>query len=143
MVCLDKISKAEQKELDQSLVFQCYLMYWNQSMVVLLWNLKDKVVENNNNLTWIESVNILTKLLYDQEKNNQEPLRREMVAKNFRLTLPENRSSKYLDKLDKNLAIECYIICGNQNSKPTAFKKDISLFVDLIGVSTEAIDALL
>ncbi|CAG8821640.1 972_t:CDS:2, partial [Gigaspora margarita] len=93
---------------------------------------KNKVVENDNNLTWLRS---------------------EMVAKNFRLSnffdlmynaaLPKNRSSKYLDKLDKKLAIECYIICSNQNSKLTAFKKDISLFVDLIGVSTEAIDALL
>ncbi|CAG8501206.1 11103_t:CDS:2 [Racocetra persica] len=75
-----------------------------------------------------------------------------MVAKDFRLSsffdsiynasLPENRSSKYLDKLDKKLAVECYIICSNQNAKLTAFKKDISLFVDLIGVFTEAIDAL-
>ncbi|RIB13023.1 hypothetical protein C2G38_2041331 [Gigaspora rosea] len=75
-----------------------------------------------------------------------------MVAKDFRLSsffdsiynasLPENRSSKYLDKLDKKLAVECYVICGNQNAKLTAFKKDISLFVDLMGVSTEAIDAL-
>ncbi|CAG8761804.1 10016_t:CDS:1, partial [Gigaspora rosea] len=154
-----KKSKAKQKELDRSLSFQCYLMCWNQSMAVPLWNLKDEVVKNNNNLTWVESVNILTKLLYDREKNNQEPviysfkqLRREMVAKNFRLSnffdsiynaaLSENRSSKYLDKLDKKLAIECYIICSNQNSKLTAFKKDISLFVDLMGISTEAIDAL-
>ncbi|RIB12444.1 hypothetical protein C2G38_2258030 [Gigaspora rosea] len=75
-----------------------------------------------------------------------------MVAKNFRLSgffdsiynasLPENKSDKYLNKLDKKLAIECYIICGNQNSNLAAFKKDISLFVDLMGVSAEAIDAL-
>ncbi|CAG8795613.1 29455_t:CDS:2 [Gigaspora margarita] len=160
MVCLDKKSKAEQKELDRSLAFQCYLMCWNQSMAVPLWNLKDKVVENDNNITWVESVNILMKLLYDREKNNQEPviycfkqLRREMVAKNFRLSnffdsiynaaLPENRSSKYLDKLDKKLAIECYIICSNQNSKLMAFKKDISFFIDLVEVSTEAIDITL
>ncbi|CAG8844094.1 11754_t:CDS:2, partial [Racocetra persica] len=51
-------------------------------------------------------------------------------------------SSKYLDKLDKKLAVKYYIICSNQNAKLTAFKKDISLFVDLMGVSTEAIDAL-
>ncbi|CAG8848479.1 40817_t:CDS:2, partial [Gigaspora margarita] len=49
----------------------------------------------------------------------------------------------YLDKLNKRLAVEYYIICGNQNSKLMAFKEDISLFLDLIGLSAEALDALL
>ncbi|RIB21288.1 hypothetical protein C2G38_2177073 [Gigaspora rosea] len=107
-------------------------MCWNQCMAIPLWNLKDESTANENNLSW---------------------LRKEMVAKDFRLSsffdsiynasLPENRSSKYLDKLDKKLAVECYVICGNQNAKLIAFKKDISLFVDLMGVSTEAIDTLL
>ncbi|CAG8715067.1 32688_t:CDS:2, partial [Racocetra persica] len=55
---------------------------------------------------------------------------------------PENRSSKYLDKLDKKLAVEYYIICSNQNAKLIVFKKTISLFVDLMRVSTETIDTL-
>ncbi|CAG8789724.1 2394_t:CDS:2, partial [Racocetra persica] len=124
-----------------------------------LWNLKDEVAENDHNLMCVNSVSILTKLLYNQEKIEQKlaiysfkQLRREMVAKNFRLSnffdsiynasLPQNRNDKYLDKLDKKLMVECYILCSNQNSKLTAFKKDISLFVDLIELSTDAIDAL-
>ncbi|CAG8596582.1 15342_t:CDS:2 [Racocetra persica] len=131
----------------------------NQSMAISLWNLKDELVENNNNLMWVDSVNVLAQFLYDREKNKQEPviysfkqLRREIVAKDFRLSsffdsiyntsLLENKSTKHLDKLNKKLVVEYYIICGNQNSKLTAFKKDISLFIDLMGVSTEAIDAL-
>ncbi|RIB19514.1 hypothetical protein C2G38_2181618 [Gigaspora rosea] len=100
MACLERKSEAEQKELDRSLAYQCYLMCWNQSMAKPLWNLKDEFVESGNNLTWLQ---------------------REMVAKNFRLSsffdsiynaaLPEDKSSKYLDKIDKKLAIECYIIC--------------------------------
>ncbi|CAG8528596.1 7621_t:CDS:2, partial [Gigaspora rosea] len=131
MACLEKKPEAERRALERSLAYQCYLMCWNQCMAIPLWNLKDESTANEDNLSW---------------------LRREMVAKDFRLSsffdsiynasLPENRSSKYLDKLDKKLAVECYVICGNQNAKLTAFKKDISLFVDLMGVSTEAIDAL-
>ncbi|RIB30625.1 hypothetical protein C2G38_2321595 [Gigaspora rosea] len=119
----------------------------------------DELTASDNNLSWVDSINVLTKLLYDREKNEKEPiiysfkqLRREMVAKDFRLSgffdsiynalLPENRSDKYLNKLDKKLAVECYIICGNQNSNLIAFKKDISLFVDLMRVFAEAIDAL-
>ncbi|CAG8764457.1 12677_t:CDS:2, partial [Gigaspora rosea] len=118
-----------------------------------------RALKRDNNLSWVDSINVLTKLLYDREKNEKEPiiysfkqLRREMVAKDFRLSgffdsiynalLPENRSDKYLNKLDKKLAVECYIICGNQNSNLIAFKKDISLFVDLMRVFAEAIDAL-
>ncbi|CAG8516451.1 5178_t:CDS:2 [Scutellospora calospora] len=111
-------------------------MCWNQYMSILLWNLKDEL------------------------KNEEEPiiysfkqLRRKIVAKDFRLSgffdsiynasLLKNRSDKYLIKLDKKLAVEYYIICRNQNSNLTAFKKDISLFVDLMRVSAEAINALL
>ncbi|RIB26774.1 hypothetical protein C2G38_2029950 [Gigaspora rosea] len=160
MACLGRKNEAERRALERSLAYQCYLMCWNQCMAIPLWNLRDESTANEDNLSWVDCVNILTKLLYNREKNEQEPviysfkqLQKEMVAKEFRLSsfldsiynasLPENRSSKYLDKLDKKLAVECYVICGNQNSKLTAFKKDTSLFVDLMGVSTEAIDALL
>ncbi|CAG8483378.1 9082_t:CDS:2 [Gigaspora margarita] len=135
IACLRRKGDTEQRALDRSLAYQYYLMCWNQSMVIPFWNLKDK------------------------EKNKEKPaiysfkqMRREMISKDFRLSsffdsiynasLPKDRSNKDLDKLDKKLAVECYIICGNQNSKLTAFKKDVSLFVDLMGVSTEAIDAL-
>ncbi|CAG8834054.1 13535_t:CDS:2, partial [Racocetra persica] len=145
--------------LDRSLAYQCYLMCWNQSIVIPLWNLKDEVAENDNILTWVDSVNVLTKLLYDREKNEKKPaiysfkqMRSEIISKDFRLSsffdsiynasFPKERSNKDLDKLDKKLAVECYIICGNRNSKLTTFKKDVSLFVDLMGVSMEAIDAL-
>ncbi|RIB21753.1 hypothetical protein C2G38_2175774 [Gigaspora rosea] len=113
MACLERKNEAERRALERSLTYQ----------------------SSDDNLSWVDSVNVLTKLLYDREKNEQEPviysfkqLCREMVVKDFRL--------------NKKLAVECYIICGNQNSKLTAFKKDISLFVDFMGVSTEAIDAL-
>ncbi|CAG8856500.1 15898_t:CDS:1, partial [Gigaspora margarita] len=134
-------------------------MCWNQNKVIPLWDLKNELETGEGCLSWVERVNILTKLLYDRKKVEQKPaiysfkkLREEMEAKDSRLsiffnliynaTLPNKKSKKYLDKLDKRLAVECYIICGNQNSKLIAFKEDISLFLDLMGVSTEAIDAL-
>ncbi|RIB24732.1 hypothetical protein C2G38_2167822 [Gigaspora rosea] len=105
-------------------------------MAIPLWNLKDELTASDNNLSWVDSVNVLTKLLYDREKNEEEPiiysfkqLRKEMVAKDFRLngffdsiynaSLSKNRSDKYLNKLDKKLAVEY-----------------------LMGVSAEAIDVL-
>ncbi|CAG8797010.1 13812_t:CDS:1, partial [Gigaspora margarita] len=48
MAYLKRKSDAKQKALDQFLAYQCYLIYWNQSMVIPLWNLNDKVVESNN-----------------------------------------------------------------------------------------------
>ncbi|CAG8843661.1 1560_t:CDS:2, partial [Racocetra persica] len=38
-----------------------------------LWNLKDEPTASDDNLSWVDCVNILTKLLYDREKNIQEP----------------------------------------------------------------------
>ncbi|CAG8830452.1 25340_t:CDS:1, partial [Gigaspora margarita] len=121
MACLRRKGDAEQRALDRSLAYQCYLMCWNQSIVILFWNLKDEVIESDNNLTWVGSVNVLTKLLYNQEKNEEKPaiysfkqMRREMISKDFRLSsffdsiynasLPKDRSNKDLDKLDKKLA---------------------------------------
>ena len=147
------------KEIERSLAYQCYLMCWNQNKVIPLWDLKNESATSDNNLSWVDGVNVLTKFLYNREKIEQKPaiysfkqLREEMEAKDFRLssffnsiynaTLPKQKSEKYLNKLDKRLAVECYIICGNQNSKLTAFKENISLFLDLMGVSAEALDAL-
>ncbi|CAG8837918.1 30596_t:CDS:2 [Gigaspora margarita] len=98
----------------------------------------------------VDGVNVLFKFLYDYEK--LQTMRKEMVAKDIRLnsffnsiynpTLPDKKSDKYLDKLDKRLAVECYIICSNQNSKLTAFKEDTSLFLDLMDLFAKALDAL-
>ncbi|CAG8606293.1 31850_t:CDS:2 [Gigaspora margarita] len=81
----------------------------------------------------VDCVNILTKLLYNKEKSKQKlviysfkQLQREIVAKDFRLSSFFN--SIYNASLSENR---------------TTFKKDISLFVDLIGVSMEAINTLL
>ncbi|CAG8762068.1 9749_t:CDS:2, partial [Gigaspora rosea] len=100
-------------------------------MAIPLWNLKDELTASDNNLSWVDSVNVLTKLLYDREKNEEEPiiysfkqLRKEMVAKDFRL-------NGFFDS-----------IYNASLSKNRTFKKDISLFVDLMGVSAEAIDVL-
>ena len=60
----------------------------------------------------------------------------------YHATHPATKSNKSLDKLDRRLAFECYLVCSNRNSKITAFKEAISYFVDLMGASTEAIDAL-
>ncbi|CAG8561670.1 24650_t:CDS:2 [Gigaspora rosea] len=146
MACLERKNKAERRALEWSLAYQCYLMCWNQCMAIPLWNLKDEPTANNDNLSWKKNEQELVIYSFKQ-------LRREMVVKDFRLSnffdsiynasLPEKRSDKSLNKLDKKLAVECYIICGNQNSKLTAFKKNSSLFVDFMGVSMEAIDALL
>ncbi|CAG8754277.1 20139_t:CDS:2, partial [Racocetra persica] len=109
IACLKKKNEAERRALERSLVYQCYLMYWNQCMAIPLWNLKDEPTASDDNLSWVDCINILMKLLYDREKNIQEPviysfkqLRREIVAKDFRLSsffdsiynasLPENRS---------------------------------------------------
>ncbi|CAG8709398.1 1552_t:CDS:2, partial [Racocetra persica] len=107
MACSEKKIDAEQKALDH------------------------EVAKNDHNLTWVDSVSVLTKLLYNQEKNKQEPaiysfkqLRKEMVTKDFRL-------SNFFDSI--------YNASLPQNR---TFKKDISLFVDLIGLLTDTIDAL-
>ncbi|RIB06454.1 hypothetical protein C2G38_2046776 [Gigaspora rosea] len=159
MACLDKKTEAEKRELERSLAYQCYLMCWNQSRVIPLWNLHESEM-GSDYFSWVDGVNVLSKFLYDREKVEQKPaiysfkeLRKEMVAKDIRLssffnsiynaTLLDKKSDKYLDKLDKRLVVECYIICGNQNSKLMAFKEDISLFLDLIGLSAKALDALL
>ncbi|CAG8843319.1 29189_t:CDS:2, partial [Gigaspora margarita] len=158
MACLGKKTEAEKRELERSLAYQCYLMCWNQSRVIPLWNLHESET-GGDYFSWVDGVNVLSKFLYDHEKVEQKPaiysfkqLRKEMVAKDIRLSsffnsiynaaLPSKKSDKYLDKLDKRLAVECYIICSNQNSKLTAFKEDISLFLDLMGLSAEALDAL-
>ncbi|CAG8743839.1 22481_t:CDS:2, partial [Cetraspora pellucida] len=114
-----------------SLAYQCYLMCWNQNKVIPLWNFKNESTTDDDNLSWIDGVNILTRLLYDREKVEQTP-----TIYSFK------QLEKNLNKLDKRLAVECYIICGNQNFKLTAFKENISLFLDLMGASAEALDAL-
>ncbi|RIB15061.1 hypothetical protein C2G38_2193326 [Gigaspora rosea] len=158
MACLDKKTEAEKRELKRSLAYQCYLMCWNQSRVIPLWNLH-KSETGGDYFSWVDGVNVLSKFLYDREKVEQKPaiysfkeLYKKMVAKEIRLssffnsiynaTLPDKKSDKYLDKLDKRLVVDCYIICGNQKSKLMAFKKDIFLFLDLMGLSAEALDAL-
>ena len=54
---------------------------------------------------------------------------------------PLEKNGEYLEKLDKRLALECYFICGNRNSKLTAFKTDASIFLNSMGTSYEAINA--
>ncbi|CAG8669048.1 23459_t:CDS:2 [Gigaspora margarita] len=98
---------------------------------------------------WVDSVNILIKFFYDREKVEQKPaiysfkqLHKEIVAKDIRLSsffnsiynaiFLDKKNEKYLDKLDKRLVVECYIICSNQNSKLIVFKEDIFLFLDLM-----------
>ncbi|CAG8836862.1 8647_t:CDS:2, partial [Cetraspora pellucida] len=54
MVCLRRKSYVEQKALDWSLAYQY------------------EVADSDNNLTWIGSINILTKLLYNREKNEEK-----------------------------------------------------------------------
>ncbi|CAG8561417.1 5637_t:CDS:2 [Cetraspora pellucida] len=135
MTCLEKKNDTERKVLDRFLAYQCYLMCWNQSMIILLWNLKDEKYEKEL-------------AIYSFKQ-----LRIEMVTKDFRLSSffnsiynaslsKNNRSDKYLEKLDKKLVMKCYIICSNQNFKLTIFKKDILLFVDLMRILINAIDVL-
>ncbi|CAG8501710.1 10231_t:CDS:2, partial [Cetraspora pellucida] len=160
----DTLSISESISLLTNIIFEREIL-GNDPSIISFSKLKSVAEGKNNQLNFlfdkieVGSINILTKFLYNQEKNEEEStiynfkqMYREMVSKDFRLSsffdsiyntsFPKNRSNKKLDKLDKKLAIECYIICDNQNSKPTTFKKDMSLFVDLMGVSAEAIDTL-
>lgn len=41
---------------------------------------------------------------------------------------PIGKSDEHLEKLDKCLAFECYLICGNRNSKLTAYNINIFKF---------------
>ena len=54
---------------------------------------------------------------------------------------PIGKNNEYLEKLDKHLAFECYLICSNRNSKLTAYKTEISTFLNSMGTSYEAINA--
>jgi hypothetical protein len=155
--CIKKKNEDERKKADRSLAYQCYLMCWNRNKAIQLWDLNGESV--GDSLSWVDGVKILTKLLYNREKVEKKStiysfkcLREEAEKHDSRLSVffdsiynathPATKSDKSLDKLDRRLAFECYLICGNRNSKITAFKEAISYFVDLMRVSTEAIDAL-
>ena len=148
-VCIREKNKEERKELDWSLAYQCYLMCWNRNKSIQLWNLWDEQLASKE-FTWVDGVAILTNLLYDREKKQKQAtiysfreLRNEMENKDYRLSTffdsiynaanPLEKNGEYLEKLDKRLALECYFICGNRNSKLTAFKTDASIFLNSMG----------
>ncbi|CAG8654679.1 12150_t:CDS:2 [Ambispora gerdemannii] len=155
--CIERKSEVEKQELDRSLAYQCYLMCWNRNKTISLWNLNNELLVDEK-FTWIDGVVVLTKLLYNREKKQNLPpiysfqeLRKEMEGKDCRLSIffdsiynatnPFEKSREYLEKLDKRLALECYLICGNRNSKLTAYKTEMSIFLNSMGTSYEAINA--
>ncbi|CAG8786356.1 30261_t:CDS:2, partial [Racocetra persica] len=110
--------------------------------------------------TWVDGVVVLMNLLYDREKKQNLPplysfqeLRKEIEDKDHRLSIffnsiydaanPFERSEEYLEKLDKRLAFECYLICSNRNSKLTSFKTEMSIFLNSMRTAHEAIDAFI
>ncbi|RIB16547.1 hypothetical protein C2G38_2189627 [Gigaspora rosea] len=101
-----------------------------------------------------ESISVLTNIIFEQEIIGNDPpmvsfsqLRSITKSKTDQLSFffneieamacLERKSEAEQKELDRSLAYQYYLMCWNQT-----FKKDISLFVDLMGVSTEAIDAL-
>jgi hypothetical protein len=81
---VERKSETERRELNRSLAYQCYLMCWNRNKAILLWDLRNELPAGEE-FTWVDGVAVLTNLLYDREKKqNQQPiysfqeLRREM-----------------------------------------------------------------
>ncbi|RIB14848.1 hypothetical protein C2G38_2143860 [Gigaspora rosea] len=52
IACLGRKNEAEQRALERSLAYQCYLMCWNQCMAIPLWNLRDESTANEDNLSF-------------------------------------------------------------------------------------------
>ncbi|CAG8670288.1 15397_t:CDS:2, partial [Cetraspora pellucida] len=92
--------------------------------------------EKKQNLLPIYSFQELQKEI--KNKNNQLNIFFDSI---YNAANPFKRNKKYLEKLDKCLAFECYLICGNHNSKLTAFKTKMSIFLNSMKTSHEAIDA--
>ncbi|KAF0529176.1 hypothetical protein F8M41_012817 [Gigaspora margarita] len=110
IACLGKKTEAEKRELERSLAYQCYLMCWNQSRVIPLWNLHESEM-GGDYFSWVDGVNVLSKFLYDREKVEQKPaiysfkqLHKEMVAKDIRLSSFFNSiyNATLLDKKSDN-----------------------------------------
>jgi hypothetical protein len=94
MACLERKNDIERKGLDRSLAYQCYLMCWNRNRAIPLWSLEGESVASDCNFSWVDGVDVLTKLLYDREKVERKPaiysfkqLREEMKAKDSRLSV--------------------------------------------------------
>ncbi|CAG8827174.1 30498_t:CDS:2, partial [Racocetra persica] len=145
-VGMENKNEDKRQELNRSLAYQCYLMCWNRNKPIPLWNLKDEKLKSKE-FMWVDGVVVLMNLLYDRKKKQNLPslysfqeLRKEMEDKDHRLSIffnsiydaanPFERSEKYLEKLDKRLALNVILSVT-----------EMSIFLNSMRTAHEAIDA--
>ncbi|RIB29457.1 hypothetical protein C2G38_2155386 [Gigaspora rosea] len=105
-------------------------MCWNRNRAIPLWDLKDENLKGKE-FTWVDGVG-------NRDKDHRLSIFFNSI---YDAANPFERSEEYLEKLDKRLAFECYLICSNRNSKLTSFKTEMSIFLNSMGTAHEAIDA--
>ncbi|RIB26015.1 hypothetical protein C2G38_2065994 [Gigaspora rosea] len=129
----------------------------DQAIIDLTETSETNEAQSTTNLTFSESIKILTDLLYTRENKEErqsiysfDEFRSTMESEDARLKsfftelyLSSNPSSKNQDsraRAKKQLLFVCYFLCGIRNKFVNDVKTDIAMFLDSSGSSNACID---